>query len=145
MQYCESRFSKVIGKPAIFNEGNDEYALIRCRDVWVHKYPSEPFGNELASDGSIPLVVNEHLLSRVLKHRNLYAKLSAPYMLETVYLIAARQRYKRFLYMMQRFSHSCGRLVPASDILLMWVSHQVGEVFVFLIASNLFSRNSDLT
>ncbi|KAI8548161.1 hypothetical protein RHMOL_Rhmol07G0250800 [Rhododendron molle] len=127
-RYCESRFSKLIGKPAIFNEGNEEYALIRCRDIWIHKYPSEPFENELASDGSIPLVANEDLLSLVLKQRNLYAKLSAPYMSETVYLIAARQRYKRFLCMMQRFSNLCAHLVPASDILLMWVSHQGEEV-----------------
>lgn len=144
-QYCESRFSKLIGKPAIFNEGNEEYALIRCRDIWIHKYPSEPFENELASDGSIPLVANEDLLSLVLKQRNLYAKLSAPYMSETVYLIAAGQRYKRFLCMMQRFFNLCAHLVPASDILLMWMSHQVGEIFVIFITSCLFSHNSDLT
>ncbi|KAH7847265.1 hypothetical protein Vadar_023938 [Vaccinium darrowii] len=122
--YCESRFSKLIGKPAIFNDGNEEYALIRCRDIWIHKYPSEPFENELTSDDSIPFVTNEDLLSQVSKQRNLYSKLSAPYMLETVYLIAARQQYKRFLYIMQTLSDSCTRLVPATDILLMWVSHQ---------------------
>ncbi|GFZ07169.1 enolase [Actinidia rufa] len=123
-QYCESRFSKLIGKPAIFNEENEEYALTRCRDIWISRYPSESFENELGSDESASCVTNEELLSQVLKLRNLYTKFAEPYMLETVYLIAARKRYKRFLYLMQRFSYGCGRLVPASDILLMWVNHQ---------------------
>ncbi|GLT94859.1 hypothetical protein SLE2022_125760 [Rubroshorea leprosula] len=39
-QYCKSRFSKLIGKPAIFDEENEEYALMRCRDVWVDRYPN---------------------------------------------------------------------------------------------------------
>ncbi|GFZ07182.1 enolase [Actinidia rufa] len=103
-QYCESRFSKLIGKPAIFNnEENEEYALTRCRDIWISRYPSEPFE------------INWVLMKNQLRE---------PYMLEMVYLIAARKRYKRFLYLMQRFSDGCARLVPASDILLMWVNHQ---------------------
>ncbi|CAL5402288.1 unnamed protein product [Camellia sinensis] len=42
-QYCDSRFSKIIAKPAIFDEANEEYALNRCRDIWILRYPSEPF------------------------------------------------------------------------------------------------------
>ncbi|GKV32001.1 hypothetical protein SLEP1_g40644 [Rubroshorea leprosula] len=34
-QCCESKFSKLIGKPAIFDKENEEYALMRFRDVWV--------------------------------------------------------------------------------------------------------------
>ncbi|XP_052193676.1 uncharacterized protein LOC127802056 isoform X2 [Diospyros lotus] len=123
-QYCESRFSKIIGKPAIFDQENDEYALNRCRDVWISRYPSEPFENELASDVSVPRITNEHLLGQVLKLKNLYANLAEPYMAETVYLTAAKHRYKMFLCMIQRFSDGFDRLVPASDILVMWLTHQ---------------------
>ncbi|CAL5380594.1 unnamed protein product [Camellia sinensis] len=125
-QYCDSRFSKIIAKPAIFDEENEEYALNRCRDIWIRRYPSEPFENELDSDDNSALcVTNEDIFTQVLKLRNLYAKLAEPYMSETVYLIAAKQRYKSYLSMMLRFAdHGCARLVPASDILLMWLTHQ---------------------
>ncbi|XP_065636147.1 uncharacterized protein LOC112002117 isoform X3 [Quercus suber] len=124
-QYCESRFSKLIGKPAIFDEENEEYALLRCQNIWTHKYPSEPFENETDSEMPIPVVTNEDILVEVTKHRFLYSKISEAYRSEIVYLIAARQRYKGFLYMVQSFCDERARLVPASDILLMWLTHQV--------------------
>ncbi|KAG2695677.1 hypothetical protein I3760_07G023800 [Carya illinoinensis] len=124
-QYCELKFSKLIGKPAIFNEGNEEYALMRCKEIWSRKYPSEPFENETDLDVRIPAVTDEELLAEVTKHRFLYSKFSEAYRSEIVYLIAARHRYKGFLHMVQRFSDECSRFVPASDILLMWLTHQV--------------------
>ncbi|KAI7733478.1 hypothetical protein M8C21_033718, partial [Ambrosia artemisiifolia] len=45
-------------------------------------------------------------------------------MLELVYLIAAKNRYKGFLFMLQRFADSCTAFVPTSDILLMWITHK---------------------
>lgn len=123
-QYCESRFSTLIGKPTIFNEENEEYALNRCREIWMRRYPSEPFENEANSDTPIPLVRNEDLLSEVLKQRILYSKFSKPYMTEIMYLIAARQRYKGFLYILSRVSDKCSCFVPTCDILIMWLTHQ---------------------
>lgn len=123
-QYCESRFAKIIGKPAIFNEENEDYALDRCREIWIQKYPSEPFENEFDSNVKDPVPVNEDLLGEMSKQRCLYNQFSEPYMLEIVYLIAAKQRYKGFLYMMQRFGDGCSGLVPTSDILLMWLTHK---------------------
>lgn len=124
-QYCESRFSKLIGKAAIFNEENEEYALNRCKEIWVQRYPTEPFENESDSNLQNPVsTVHEDLLNEVSKQRNLYIKFSEPCYSEIVYLIAARQRYKGFLYMMHRFADSCSVFVPTSDILLMWITHQ---------------------
>lgn len=122
-QYCESRFSKLIGKPAIFNEENEEYALMRCRQIWLSRYPSEPFENECDTDVKDG-AVNKDLLQEVSKQRYLYSKFSEPYIPEVVYLIAARQRYRGFLYLLQRLEDGCCRLVPTSDILLMWLTHQ---------------------
>ncbi|KAH0728441.1 glycine-rich domain-containing protein 2 [Solanum tuberosum] len=126
-QYCESRFSKLIGKAAIFNEENEEYALNRCKGIWVQRYPTEPFENE-SDDSNLqnPVsTVHEELLKEVSKQRLcLYTKFSEPYYSEIVYLMAARQRYKGFLYMMLKFADSCSVLVPTSDILLMWITHQ---------------------
>ncbi|OWM72459.1 hypothetical protein CDL15_Pgr018344 [Punica granatum] len=124
-QYCESRFSKLIGKPAIFDKENEEYALIRCRAIWSQRYPSEPFENEADLDVPSPSVVNESLLDEVMKHRFLYSKFSEPYMTETMYLIAAKQRYKGFLYILGKLSGWSSRFVPTSDILIMWFTHQV--------------------
>ncbi|KAI3440474.1 uncharacterized protein J3R85_003547 [Psidium guajava] len=123
-QYCDSRFSKLIGKPTIFDEENEEYALNRCREIWVRRYPSEPFENEVNSESPLPLVRNEDLLSNALKQRSLYLKFSEPYMTEIMYLIGARQRYKGFLCILARVSDKCSRFVPTSDILIMWLTHQ---------------------
>ncbi|KAL5565973.1 hypothetical protein UlMin_029137 [Ulmus minor] len=123
-EYCESRFSKIIGKPAIFYEENEEYALMRCREIWVRRYPDEPFENEIDSDSKDPVGVDEELLVEVTKNRSLYSKFSEPYRSEIVYLIAAKQRYKAFLYMIQRSTDEFSSLVLASDILLMWLTHQ---------------------
>lgn len=100
---------------------------MRCREIWEHKYPSEPFENEVDSDSENPIcVTNEDILDEVKRQRFLYLKFSEPYMCELVYLIAARQRYKGFLYILQKFSDGCSLFVPASDIQLMWLTHLVG-------------------
>ncbi|CAK7340610.1 unnamed protein product [Dovyalis caffra] len=131
-KYCEQRFSKLIGKPAIFDEENEEYALMRCEELWMKRYPNESFENEVDINSSNlqdhqPVVKDDHedLLNEVEKQRDVYSKFSWPYMSEIVYLIAARQRYKGFLYVLQRFADGCSsRLLPCLDILLMWVTHQ---------------------
>ncbi|OMO98634.1 hypothetical protein CCACVL1_04137 [Corchorus capsularis] len=124
-KYCESRFSKLIGKPAIFNEENEEYALMRCREIWVQRFPSEPFENEVESDSQDSTIINEQLFNEVLqKQKFLHSKFSEPYLYELVYLIAAKQRYRGFLFMIQKFGDGCHRFVPALDILLMLLTHQ---------------------
>ncbi|KAL9378919.1 hypothetical protein Peur_027401 [Populus x canadensis] len=129
-KYCEKRFSKLIGKPAIFYKENEEYSLMRCEELWMKRYPNESFENEvdITSSKLQDLHVaqdHEDLLNEVEKQRHVYSKFSWPYMSEIVYLIAARQRYKGFLYVLQRFADDCSsRLLPSLDILLMWVTHQ---------------------
>ncbi|KAK7344256.1 hypothetical protein VNO77_13660 [Canavalia gladiata] len=125
-EYCEKRFSKLIGRAGIFDEENREYALMRCREIWNGKYPFEPFENEASSDSQDfdTVVVEEGVLKEVEKQRLLCSKFSEPYRSEVVYLIAARKRYKAFLFVMQSFAHESSRLVPTSDILLMWLTHQ---------------------
>ncbi|XP_076958217.1 glycine-rich domain-containing protein 2-like [Bidens hawaiensis] len=124
-QYCDSRFSKLIGKPAIFNQENKDYALERCKERWVSKYPSESFENEADSDDlHTSICKTDYLLGEVSKQRCLLTKFSKPYMLELVYLIAAKNRYKGFLFMLQRYADSSTTFVPTLDILLMWITHK---------------------
>lgn len=128
-EYCDSRFSKLVGKPAIFNQENKEYAMERCKEIWIEKYPSESFENE-SDSGDIhndKILQIDHLLEQVLKQRCLFTKFSKPYVLELVYLIAAKNRYKGFLFMLQRFADSSSTFIPTSDILLMWITHKVFE------------------
>ncbi|XP_043815010.1 uncharacterized protein LOC110620867 isoform X2 [Manihot esculenta] len=123
-QYCEARFSKLIGKPVIFNEENEEYALMRCKELWLRRHPTECFENEVDSSLQSDSVVKiEDLFNEVRKQRFLYSKFSWPYMNELVYLIASRQRYKGFLYVLQRFTDGYSRIVPSLDIMLMWMTH----------------------
>ncbi|XP_027114744.1 uncharacterized protein [Coffea arabica] len=123
-EYCKSRFSKLIGKAAIFDEENEEYALNRCKEIWEYRYPSEPFESEFELNLEKPCVINEDLLDQVSKQRYLYTIFNEPYRSEVVYLIAARQSYKGFLYSLNRISERCSLLVPPSDVLLMWLTHQ---------------------
>lgn len=98
---------------------------MRCKGIWIQRYPTEPFENEFDSDSEYPDVRNEDLLIEVMKQRFLCRKFSEPYMSELVYLIAARKRYKGFLCILQRCADGCPRLVPAADISLLWLTHQV--------------------
>ncbi|KAJ0743760.1 putative Glycine-rich domain-containing protein [Helianthus annuus] len=124
-QYCDSRFSKLIGKPAIFNQENKDYALERCKEKWISRYPSESFENEANSnDLQTNVLQTDYLLGELSKQRCLLTKFSKPYMVELVYLIAAKNRYKGFLFMLQGFADSCSAFVPTSDILLMWITHK---------------------
>ncbi|XP_058077018.1 uncharacterized protein LOC131225499 isoform X2 [Magnolia sinica] len=123
-KYCRSRFLKLIEKPAIFDDENEEYALIRCREIWTIRYPSEPFDLEPVSDTFDPNVADTGLLEMVIKCGSLYLKFSEPFMSETVYLIAAKHRYKRFLSVLERYrDENTTRLVPTCDIHLMWMTH----------------------
>ncbi|XP_028184545.1 uncharacterized protein LOC114371271 isoform X3 [Glycine soja] len=132
-EYCETRFSKLIGKAGIFDEENREYALMRCMEIWSSRYPLESFENEASwdsQDSDTVAVVGGSLKERVFKEVEkqrvlLCSMFVEPYRSEMVYLIAARQRYKAFLFMLQRFTREfSSRLVPTSDILLMWLTHQ---------------------
>lgn len=123
--YCESRFGKLIGKPNIFDDENEEYAVNRCRKIWEYKFPSEPFENEADDDSrNYSSVFSEDLLDQVSKCRNLCRMYSEPYYCEMVYLVAAKQRYRGFVYMVHRFGDECSCIVPTSDVLLMWLTHQ---------------------
>lgn len=104
----------------------------RCREIWEQRYPSEPFENGFDLDTENLSNTNEDLLGQVAKQRYLYTKFNEPFKSEIVYLIAARQRYKGFLHSMNRVSERCSQLVPTSDILLMLLTHQVGEFFIFI-------------
>ena len=71
--------------------------------------------------------LKESLFKELEKQRVLLCSMFVePYRSEVVFLIAARQRYKAFLFMLLRFARDfSSRLVPTSDILLMWLTHQV--------------------
>ncbi|VVA94000.1 unnamed protein product [Arabis nemorensis] len=122
--YCQTRFSKLIGKPAIYDQENEDYAVLQCEKIWVTRYPEESFENSCDPDSSQIVSVDEDIKIEVKKQSFLWDKFSAPYMSETVYLIAARLRYKGFLLILDKFKDEFSRLLPASDILLMWLTHQ---------------------
>ncbi|KAG2317031.1 hypothetical protein Bca4012_067928 [Brassica carinata] len=123
--YCQKRFSKLIGKPAIYDEENEDYAVSQCERFWIRRYPDESFENRVDPDSpEIVSSANEDIKTEVEKQRFLWEKFSAPYMSETVYLIAAKLRYRGFLLILHKFKDEISRLVPASDILLMWLTHQ---------------------
>ena len=118
------RFGAVIERPAIFDEENEEYAILRCREIWGAMYPSEPF--DLERDGGDESQEGDGEISAaVAKYRSLVAYFADTYVSETVYLVSAKQRYLDFLHLVRIFGDEGARLVPASDVLLMWLTHKV--------------------
>lgn len=125
-EYCASRFGELIDRPAIFDEENEEYASDRCREIWGLRYPSEPFDLEIAEDDEGgPSGRGGDLFAAVARCGSLYSYFSNPFVSETVYLVFARRRYLNFLHVSRRFEEEKGiPMVPTSDILLMWLTHQ---------------------
>uniref|UniRef100_A0A1D1Z4F1 GRPD C-terminal domain-containing protein n=1 Tax=Anthurium amnicola TaxID=1678845 RepID=A0A1D1Z4F1_9ARAE len=137
-QYCVSRFGRLVDRPAIFDDENEEYASNRCRDMWAVRYPSEPFDLETnpeeqeedeEGDGGTDFGIGspsagDDLFPVVTNYSTLYSSLADPFVAETVYLVSARQRYKGFLHLCRQSTHGAARMVPTSDILLMWLTHQ---------------------
>lgn len=98
----------------------------RCREIWEHKFISEPFENEAGEDSEIrPSRLSEDLFEQVSKCRSLCRMYSEPYYCEMLYLVAAKMRYRGFVYMVRRFGDECSCIVPTSDVFLMWLTHQV--------------------
>ncbi|KAK1319749.1 hypothetical protein QJS10_CPB04g00878 [Acorus calamus] len=127
-EYCNTRFQRLIEKPPIFDDENEDYAMDACREVWTNRYPSEPFDLEEFNQEDQPIPtsgIGRDLLETASRFASLHPKFSLPFVSETVYLVAARHRYREFLHILKRFGDgSSSRLVPTSDILLMWMTHQ---------------------
>ena len=112
---------------------------MRCMEIWSSRYPLESFENEASSDSQdsggefVGGSLKEGVFKEVEKQRLLLCSMFVePYRSEVVYLIAARQRYRAFLFMLQRFAREfSSRFVPTSDILLMWLTHQVCAFVAF--------------
>ncbi|KAL8130511.1 hypothetical protein V2J09_019666 [Rumex salicifolius] len=124
-EYCLSRFSKIIGKPAIFDRENEDYAFSRCSQIWSSRYPNEPFDNESDPEIQDPDAADlqKDLIALVLKKRILVSLFLEAYMSETLYLMAARRRYNKLLSLLISSSDMCSCLVPTVDILLIWITH----------------------
>lgn len=134
MDYCLSRFGVVVERPAIFDEEIEQYAYFRCLQIWKDNFPSEPFdllseniGNDEDGGGLGGGGVDE-LVEIVELYKHLCQDYSDLFVFEPVFLVSAMRRYVSFLHVCEKLikNGSGGlRLVPASDILLMWQTHQV--------------------
>ncbi|KAG8052270.1 hypothetical protein GUJ93_ZPchr0001g31800 [Zizania palustris] len=127
--YCASRFGRLINRPSILDADNEEYAVDRCRDVWAAHYPLEPF--DLDDNNIEGNSVNDNSTAEIVKmvqrYTGLAAQFASPFILEGVYHVAARRRYRCFLDLIKKTVCTIQgntRLVPSLDILLMWLAHQ---------------------
>lgn len=130
-RYCDLRFGAVIDRPAILDEENEEYAILRCREIWEARYPSEPFDLETDGGDGIEEGDGGEIATVVSKLRSLVSYFADPYVSETVYLVSAKVRYLEFLHMVRKFGREDARLVPVSDVLLMLLTHKVRFPFNF--------------
>ncbi|PKA54940.1 hypothetical protein AXF42_Ash000776 [Apostasia shenzhenica] len=129
-EYCASRFGLLVDRPEIHDEENEEYAAGHCREIWNLRHPSEPFDLEIDTDSSSSSAVHvsgssDGMFEMVVRHGKLCSFFVDPFVPETVYLVSARRRYLNFLHLLKKSADSSFRMLPASDILLMWHMHQI--------------------
>eukprot|EP00252_Welwitschia_mirabilis_P021336 TRINITY_DN5457_c0_g1_i1.p1 TRINITY_DN5457_c0_g1~~TRINITY_DN5457_c0_g1_i1.p1 ORF type:complete len:853 (+),score=109.80 TRINITY_DN5457_c0_g1_i1:585-3143(+) len=141
-EYCLSHFSKIIDRPALFNSAEEAEALQRCKRIWSERFPFEPFdlrikprlGNETTSivhpmpTAGMPTESNvaetSDLVGIVSRQSRFYSQqVYGPHMREIDFLMAAKERYKCFLHLINKHRGSF-RFVPAPDIILIWTTHQ---------------------
>ncbi|KAG0479803.1 hypothetical protein HPP92_010661 [Vanilla planifolia] len=128
-KYCAARFGLLIDRPVIIDKENEEYASGRCREIWEIRHPSEPFDLEIDDYDSAETVVSgidirSEIFALVARHGDLCSFFADPFVSETVYLISARRRYLNFLHLLKNSADGSLRMVPTSDILLMFLTHQ---------------------
>ena len=126
LDYCVSEFGRLLERPLIFDQGNEDYASDLCRKIWSTRYPTEPFdleiGIEEEDDDDLD---KDAIFKAICRFRELCLQFVGPFMGETVYLVSARQKYKKFIYLCREYADHGFKLVPTSDLLLMWLTHKV--------------------
>eukprot|EP01018_Ginkgo_biloba_P027905 Gb_32386 [translate_table: standard] len=139
-QYCLSRFSKVIDKPVLVDVDSEADALHRCRKLWSEKLPSEPFDlrnkpRAGTANSSVVHPVGSQIkagddydfVGAISKQSSFYQQVFQPFMWETAFLVAAKERYKCFLHLVNKY-RGIFVCVPTFDIILMWTTHQTFPV-----------------
>ncbi|KAH7388396.1 hypothetical protein KP509_16G074000 [Ceratopteris richardii] len=147
--FCRIHYSKIIDVPIFLELSNQDDVQERTRKLWNETYPNEPF-----DFGPIFKNVHNHHTSQVLQSmrrfhleekelmesilRNIafYNQVSQEYMQHEQFLKVARERYRCFLYMLQR---SGGRIAcrPTCDIELMERCHQTSPLLYVHDTENL--------
>ncbi|XP_078439863.1 enolase (DUF1399) [Wolffia australiana] len=123
--FCLSRFGSVVERPIIFDEGNEEYASHRCRAIWAVHFPSETFDLEIYDvKDEEEEEEKDGILAAINEFDDLCKLFLDPFVGQTVYLVSARQKYRNFLHLCRKHGDKGRRLVPTSDVLLMWLTHQ---------------------
>lgn len=103
-----SRSSKLIWRPVIFHEENEEYEWNRYREIWEHNFPSEPFENEAETEFEISFIC---LYVVKICRIKCWSKLFRRCM---VYLVARKQLYKTFLFGPYIYIHICWMFLLSS-------------------------------
>ncbi|GLJ10870.1 hypothetical protein SUGI_0136940 [Cryptomeria japonica] len=132
-QYCTSHFSKIIDKPLLLEPKSEVEAMSRCKKIWSQRFPSETFDLRVKQRPGMvyPMPNTESklekdgfdLVAAISNQCSFYQQVFQPFLWENQFLVAAKERYKCFLHLVNkhRGAFSC---IPTVDILLMWTTHQ---------------------
>lgn len=143
-RYCVSRFAKMIDKPLILESKSEADALYICKKIWSERFPSEPFDLRVkpwpGSDSGVVYPVNIcseskakdndfDLVAAISTQSALYQQqFFQPFMWENAFLVAAKERYKCFLHLVNKYNEIFKACVPTFDIILLWTAHQNSPV-----------------
>uniref|UniRef100_A0A0C9SAX8 TSA: Wollemia nobilis Ref_Wollemi_Transcript_1515_3156 transcribed RNA sequence n=1 Tax=Wollemia nobilis TaxID=56998 RepID=A0A0C9SAX8_9CONI len=136
-RYCVAHFGKLIDRPLLLDSKSAAEAMSRCKKIWSERFHAEPFDLRVKqrpgfeSRAVYPLTSSEDnevkddfdLVGAVSKQVPFYQQVFQPFMWETKFLVAAKERYKCFLHLVNKHRGSFP-FVPTLDILLMWTTHQ---------------------
>lgn len=143
-RYCVSRFARIIDKPLLLEPKSEADSLYRCRKLWSERFPSEPFDLRLklrpGLNSSVvhPVTICSEnkvedddfdLVAAISSQSSLYQQqFFQPFMWENAFLVAAKERYKCFLHLVNKYNEIFKACVPTFDIILMWAAHQNSPV-----------------
>ncbi|GLJ07471.1 hypothetical protein SUGI_0067860 [Cryptomeria japonica] len=133
---CQRLFGRVLDPPFI-DAPMKEIAVDGSAYIWDKRYPGHPYRLDPKdylglSDADVccektPFEVE--LEQAVYNQKKFYHQVCEPHMIDDQYLKHAVERYKAFLYLIEKCSRElnmhCPLLVPTCDIELIWHTHQL--------------------
>ncbi|KAH9305591.1 hypothetical protein KI387_009995, partial [Taxus chinensis] len=136
-KFCVEQYSKIIDRPLLLDAKSEAEAMSRCKRIWSERFPSEAFDLRVKHRPGVvyPVTSSESKLDKgsfdlaaaIFKQCSLNEQVFQPFMWETQFLVAAKERYKCFLHLVNKHGETFA-CVPNLDILLMWTTHQTYPV-----------------
>lgn len=110
--------------------GTDLTNEVSTKTIWATEYPQEPYicNYQKVSDDIPPSDsgLQSHLVNIMNFIKPLIKVVGLPHFVDETFISEAVERYERFMELVQSYPNEC--LLPALDVQLVWISHQLATI-----------------